>query len=443
MKRREFIEKSAVLGSVLAVGSLPVVGSAKAVSKNDKIRLGIMGLGGRGTLLAGVLANRQDVDIIYLCDVNARKLGRVAEEVHSKQNTWPKMIQDFREMLDDQSLDGIVNATPVHWHALSTIMACQAGKDVYVEKPLSLTLWEGRQMIKAARKYDRIVQTGIQYRSAPEFNEAVDYLRSGILGDIHMVRVFEMLKQSPMPKKSEEAVPNGLNWDMWCGPSKKAPYSPGRWWFNRWEYSSGGILGDQAHQLDIARGLIDRVSPKTVYHAGGIHHFNDGRDIPDTQIISYDFGNKLTMLVESALWTPYMKKTPMTIRDSDAFPEWPFNSTKIELCGTEGFMYFGRHGGGWQVYNNDNELIKSVYGRQTTGEHLDNWLQCIRTREKPAGDVEEAHYSLIPGHLGNISYRAGNKLLEFDPRTESTNDPVANKFLTKDYRAPWIVPENV
>jgi len=443
MKRREFIGKSAVLGSGLAAAGMLSPKPSRATSANDKIRLGIMGLGGRGSFLNTRLAERSDVDIIYLCDVNARKLGRAAEEVRSRRNTRPKMTQDFREMLDDKTLDGIVNATPDHWHALGTIMACQAGKDVYVEKPLSLTFWEGQQMVKAARNYNRMVQVGIQNRSAPYFMDAVDYIQSGTLGDIHVARVFNMMKHSPVPKGPEEPVPNGLDWDMWCGPSQKAPYSQGRWWFNRWEYSTGGVLGDQVHQLDVVRALINRTWPDSIQHMGGVHFFDDSREIPDTQMVTYAFENKLTLLSESTLWTPYIKKTPMTIRDTDTFPDWPFNSTRIEICGSEGFMYFGRHGGGWQVYNNDGELIKSVHGRQSTDEHLENWLQCIRTREKPTGDVEQAHISTGLGHLANISYRAGNRKLDFNPATQKTDDVEANKYFTKSYREPWVVPENV
>lgn len=443
MKRREFIGKSAVVGSGLAAVGMIAPKPSRAFSASDKIQLGMMGLGGRGSFLTSCLATRSDVDIRYLCDVNARQMGRAAEEVRSRQNTMPKMTQDFRDMLDDKDLDGIVNATPDHWHALGTIMACQSGKDVYVEKPLSLTFWEGEQMIKAARKYGRIVQAGLQCRSAPYFKEAVDYIRSGALGDIHLIRVFNMMKHSPVPKGPEEPVPNGFDWDMWCGPSKKAPYSQGRWWFNRWEYSTGGILGDQIHQLDVGRALINRAWPESLQHMGGIHFFTDGREIPDTQMVTYAFNDKLTMVTESTLWTPYMQKTPMTIRDTDSFPDWPFNSTKVEICGTEGFMYFGRHGGGWQIYNNDGDLIKSVFGRQSNDEHLENWLDCIRNRKKPAADVEEAHISTSIGHLANISYRAGNQKLDFNTATQRTNNPEANKYFTKNYREPWVVPENV
>ncbi|HKJ67620.1 MAG TPA: Gfo/Idh/MocA family oxidoreductase [bacterium] len=436
MNRRQFL--ATMVGGMVVSTAL---GAGRVFGANDRIRVGMMGIGGRGTYLTARLAARSDVDIVYLCDVNARQFGRAAEEVRSRTNTRPQMVQDYRKMLDDQTIQGIVNATPDHWHALGTIRACQAGKDVYVEKPLSLTLWEGRQMVDAARKYERVVQAGIQNRSAPYFMEALEFLQSGQLGDIHLIRVFNMMKHSPSPRGSEEPVPNGFDWDMWCGPSEKAPYSPGRWWFNRWEYSVGGILGDQIHQLDAARALINRVAPKSVYHAGGVHYFDDGREIPDTQLVTYEFGDNLTMVAESTLWTSYMQKTPSTIRDTDSFPDWPFNSTKVEICGSEGFMYFGRHGGGWQIYNNDKELITSTYGRQSTDEHLTDWLECIRTREQPRGDVAEAHYSTALGHLANASYRAGNVKLEYNPETEQTDNSEANQHLTKEYRKPWIVPE--
>ncbi len=438
MTRRQF------LGSVLGGVALSATFShSRVLGAADRIRIGMMGIGGRGTVLTRILANRSDVEIVYLCDVNARRFGQAVEAVRGKQEGRPQPVQDYRKMLDDQSLDAIVNATPDHWHALGTIQACQAGKDVYVEKPLSLTLWEGRQMVKAARKYDRVVQTGIQMRSAPYFFEAMDYVHSGNLGDIHLVRVYNMMQHSPAPKGPEEPPPNGFDWDMWCGSSRVEPYSPGRWWFNRWEYSVGGILGDQIHQLDAARALADLVYPDTVFHSGGVYHFDDGREIPDTQMVSYQYGANLTLQAESTLWTPYMQKTPMTIRDSDSYPDWAFNSTKVELLGTDGFMRFGRHGGGWQVFDGEKQLVKESYGRQSTDQHLANFLDCVRTREKPDGDVERAHISTALGHLANISYRAGNIRLQFDADTETTDSAEANRYLTKEYREPWAVPEQV
>ena len=247
-------------------------------------------------------------------------------------------------------------------------------------------------MIEAARKYKRVVQVGTQTRSAPYVKKALEYIQAGNLGEVRLVRVLNMMQHAPAPKGPAEKVPAGLDWDMWCGPAPLVPYSPGRWWVNRWDYDCGGIAGDAVHQLDLSRMLLGLAYPDSAFHAGGVQFFQDGREIPDTQIVSYDYG-KLTLSFEAALWTPYMKKIPHSIRDSDNFPDWPFTSTRVEIYGSEGFMYFGRQGGGWQAYDKDGLLVKSEYGRQGDQEHLRNFLSSMRTRKKPAADVEEGHIS--------------------------------------------------
>jgi hypothetical protein len=187
-----------------------------------------------------------------------------------------------------------------------------------------------------------------------------------------------------------------------------------------------------------------------VAHAGGVHALKDGREVPDTQFALYEFGpaanggQALTLIMESALWTPYMKKIPIFIRDNDLFPDWPFCSTRVEILGTKGFMYVGRHGGGWQVYDADDKVIDFRYGRAGDKWHQDNFLQCIRTRELPNADVEQGHYSALLCHMANISYLTGNRKLTFDPKTESFVDaPEANKYLKRTYRQPWVVPDEV
>jgi predicted dehydrogenase len=222
------------------------------------------------------------------------------------------------------------------------------------------------------------------------------------------------------------------------------PYNPARRWLNQWQYSCGPIPGDAVHQIDNARYLLgDMPYPKTVSHAGGVFGLRDGRQTPDTQLATFEYDN-LTLMLESALWTPYMKKTPSNIRDSDRFPNWPFSSTKIEILGTKGFMHFSRHGGGWQAFDADGELVRSQYGRQGDKEHQDNFIDCIRKRKKPNADVEIGHHSVLLCHMANISYRLGNRQLDFDPKTESfTNNDQANKYLKRKYRKPWVVPEIV
>lgn len=418
--------------------------SALAVAANEKIVLGFMGAGGRGSTLAGFFAKRPDVDIAYVADPDTRRLPAIQKVVETVKGKAPKAVQDFRRMLEDKQVDAIVNATPDHWHGLGTILACQAGKDVYVEKPLSHNVWEGRKMIEAARKYNRVVQLGTQSRSAPYCREAAEFIRGGKLGEVLLVRVFNTLSMSAHKPIREQPVPAGFDYDLWCGPAPKLPYDPGRQWLDYWEYSCGAIPGDAVHQLDLARALIgDPPAPETVCHAGGVYALRDDRQAPDTQFVTYEYG-KLTLLLEAALWTPYMKKTPVELRDVDEYPNWAFNGTRIEILGTRNMMYYGRHGDGWQVFDADWKQIAGTPGRQSDNEHIDNFLQCIRDRKRPTSDVEQGHYSTLLSHLANISYRVGNKKLRFDPATESfPATPEANEFLRRSYRAPWVVPEKV
>lgn len=439
VSRRHFLTQS--LGTAAVVAVLPQRSSRAA---NEKIRMGVMGLGGRGRQLAQMFAARADAEIVYLCDADTRRLPRAREAVEQAQGKAPQIVQDFRRVLDDKTVDVLINATPDHWHALGTILACQAGKDVFVEKPLAHNVWEGRKMIEAARKYKRVVQVDTQTRSAPYVLEAVEQVRSGKLGDVHAVRVFNMMQHRPMSAGSVQPIPNEFNYDVWCGPAAKLSYNPSRRWLNFSEYSCGPIAGDAIHQLDLARMLFgDKPYPGTVAHTGGIRALHDGRDLPDTQFAMYEYGD-FTLILDAALWTPYMKKTPQSVRNSDQFPDWPFSSTKIEVLGTKGFMYLGRHGGGWEIRDADGKVAGSRFGRQADKEHQDDFVDCIRTRKRPNADVEQGHYSTLLCHLANISWRVGNQKLRFDPASETFIDaPQADTYLKRNYRDAWSVPETV
>jgi predicted dehydrogenase len=440
LNRRVFLKES-----VGAAAALTVLGGRSALAANEKVIIGVMGLGGRGTQLAERFGKRTDAEVAYLCDADTRRLGPASAAVEKAQGRRPKLVQDFRKILEDPAVDVLINATPDHWHALGTILACQAGKDVYVEKPMAYNIWEGRKMIEAARKYKRIVQVGTQTRSAPYAKAAREYVQSGQLGDIHLVRVYNMMQHSAMTPGPDQPVPEGFDYDLWCGPAAKPPYNPKRYWLNMWEYSCGPIPGDAVHQLDLARYVMgDPACPKTVSHSGGVYALRDGRDTPDTQLAIYEYEN-FTLVFQASLWSPYMKKIPLSVRDSDEFPDWPFCATKIEVLGTKRFMYLGRHGGGWQVYDENNKVVQAVPGRQGDPQHQDNFLQCVRSRSLPNADVEQGHTSVLLCHLANIAWRVGNQKLVFDPKTESfPGVPEANRYLKRaSYRAPWIVPENV
>ena len=454
--RREFIEASvgaatvfgaACMAPATAAGMAPATaaGMAPAASANEKIVVGVMGIGGRGTGLAAMFAARADVHVAWLCDPDSRRAAYATKVVEQAQGRPAQFHQDFRRMLDDRSVDAIVNATPDHWHALGTILACQAGKHVYVEKPMSYDIWEGRKMIEAARKYNRVVTVGMQSRSSPYAAAAREFVRSGKLGEIRLVRVYNLMKHSRQKLGAPQPPPEAFDYDLWCGPAAKLPYIPGRSWLNTAEFSCGPIPGDAVHQLDLARFVLgDPPAPKAVNHTGGIYVLQDGRDTPDTQYATYEYDN-FTLLFQGALWMPYMKKIATKIREEDLFPDWQFCATKIELLGTEGFMYLGRHGGGWQAFDADGKLIEQCYGRPGDKLHIENFIQCIRSGQRPNADVEQGHQSVLLCHLANIAWRMGNVRLKFDPASETfPQSPDANRLLKRpQYRAPWIVPERV
>jgi len=443
ISRRRFVAGS--LGAATGAAAFGFTRRSRVLSPNERIAVGVMGIRGRGSFLSRQFARRPDVEVLYLCDVDSNLFASRSKAVEQAQGRPPKTVTDFRRILDDPSVDALVVATPDHWHALATVLTCQAGKDVYVEKPASHNVWEGRKMVEAARKYKRVVQLGTQNRSASYVRDAIEYIRSGKLGDVHLVRVLNMKTRGPIPPRSDSPVPKGFDYDRWLGPAPMRPFNTNyvrRWnWF--WDFSGGDIINDGVHQMDIARWIVGRPYPKSVSTTGGIFHFHDAGQTPDTQVVTFEYDG-LTLLFELTLWTPYMKKTPMDIRMSDKFPNWPFSSTKIEIYGTKGVMMLGRHGGGWQVFGPDWRGETKEYGREPTAEHIENFIRSIRSRKRPNADIEKGHLSTLLCHLANISYRVGNRKLLFDPAAERfVNDPEADRLLKRTYRKPWVVPEKV
>ncbi len=439
INRRKFLKGSIGAAAMTALSRKNIVGA------NDKVIIGIMGIGGRGCALLGHFVKRSDIKFKYICDADTRRYGRAADIVLEEHGYKPEFVQDFRKMLADPEVDAIINATPRHWHGLGTIMACQAGKDVYVEKPPTSSIWEGRKMVEAARKYKRIVQVGTQTSSAPYFNDAVEYIRSGKLGDIHIIRVFVMVGQGSRSSRqiTTEPIPEGFDYELWCGPARKLPYTSNyKSVISGWDWGSGTMTGDGIHQITLARVMIDKPYPDTVHHAGGVFR-PGGRVTPDTQLATFEY-DKTTLIIEAAPWTPFMKKTPMPMRAMDKFPNWLFSSMKIEVLGTEGIMFFGRHGAGWQAYDKDCEVMAFKHGREANEEHIENFINCIRSRKGPNADIEEGHISTLLCHLADISYRVGNQTLKFDSKTESfINNNEANKYLKGEYRKPWVIPDKV
>lgn len=449
MNRRSFLAQGTQASIGLAAGAATLAATQTATAANEKLNLAIVGIRGRGAHLARGFLERGDCEISYLCDVDASLFESRSKPLTEMQGKAPKTIQDFRRALDDQSVDAIVVATPDHWHALATVWGCQANKHVYVEKPACQSAWEGRKMVEAARKYNRVVQLGTQNRSAPYNKAAKEYLESGKLGKIHMVRVYNQKNWPNRGERPDSPTPPTLDWDMWSGPAEKKPYNLNyhRGWHHFWRYSGGDICNDASHQIDLARWLIGKDYPNTVYSVGGRFNQDGVLETPDTQVVVYEYP-EMVMTFELTLYTPYMLKIDPGVRNSDMFPYWPQCATRIEIYGDQGLMVVGRHGGGWQVFdrtkNREPVVMDQHYGRFPDPEHKENFVQSIRGEVKPNAEIEEGHRSTLLCHYGNISYRLGGQKLIVDPKTESFIDnPEANALLKREYRAPWVVPEEV
>lgn len=446
--RRRFLRNSAggVLGAYAGTLALGTRRSLSAVSANEKIVFGLVGCGGRGTSLMRTFLERPEVEFAYLCDVNSRRGGGLVRGLKSRQSRTPKRVSDLRRVLEDKDVDAVIVATPDHWHGLATILACQAEKDIYVEKPPSHNVWEGRKMVEAARRYKRVVQCGTQNRSEAYVHKALDYIKSGKLGHIPLCKVFNLKSGGPHHLRPDSKQPDELDWDTWLGPTPNRPYNEGiqhGGWHSHWVFSGGDMADDGIHQLDIARWLLGKDYPKGVYSGGGNLAFDDDREVPDTQVVTYDFDG-VVITFELSQWAPYMSKTPGSIRGSDAFPYWPQNATRVEFYGTKEQMVLGRHGGGWQVFTGGGKVIAQQYGRPGDAPHRDNFLECIRTRKLPNADIEEGHRSAILVHLGNISSRLGGRKLTFVGETETfVGDEEANSLLKRTYRKPFVIPDVV
>jgi predicted dehydrogenase len=446
MKRREFLGTTLIGSAAMALGASGLmVTSCKGA--NDKIILALIGSGGRGlaTIISCCLANT-NVEIKTVCDVNDLKTAHAVSEIEKQLGYKPLATRYMKEVFDDKDIDAVWIATPDHWHALATIWACQAGKDVYVEKTPTLCIGEGSKMIEAARKYKQIVQVGFQNRSGAYTIAARDYIRNGSLGQVVHIRIFNLLPGVRWMASPEEEVPSGLDWDAWLGPAPFRQYSPGLadGWINYFDYNPGA-LNDASHQFDLTRMVMgDPGHPKSIYGWGGNHIWESGRETPEFQSVTFDF-EKYTVTCESGNATNYMSKTPPEIRlDPTRFPEWKTNADRIEIYGTLGVMYLGRTGGGWQVFGPKEEIVAQQGGITPDKEHQINFIECVRSRKQPNSILRQAHLSASLVHFANIAYRTGNKQLLFDPENEQFIDNEdANKLLKGTYRANYSLPDKV
>jgi predicted dehydrogenase len=431
MDRRVFLQGAAAAGLAARVGS----GAVR--SPNDRISVCVMGLRGRGGSLLDTFASLDDIDVTYLCDVDANVLDSRAGRLADKTGRRPECIKDYRRALDDAGVDALVIGTPDHWHALPTIHAAQAGKDVYVEKPDSHGITEGRLMVAAARKYERVVQLGTQGRSGQAQRNAMQYIADGNLGKVRFAKAWESARQGSIGHPPDSAPPAGVDYDLWLGPAPKRPFNirrfHGSWrWF--FDYGTGDLGNDGVHLLDLARwGLETAIAaegnplpgvPRTVSALGGKYYFDDDQQWPDTLIASYDFSGYV-LTYELRIWTPY----PMHGQAEGA-----------AVYGDNGYVTVGHRG--WQAFDAKGKLVSEHSGEQNNVGHVRDFVDCMRSRERPAADLETVgHPSSLLCHLGNAAWRAGRSL-QFDPeRYVFTGDDDANQYLARaEYRKPWVLP---
>lgn len=447
LSRRAFLRRSAggTAGLAAAVW-LSAPARAQVSGANERVVLALIGAGGRGSDLALKFSGLAGVEVRYVCDPDATRGAGLLRQLEQKQGRAPARLRDFRQALEDREVTAVIVATPEHWHALATVWACQAGKDVYVEKNTSLTLGEGRKMIAAARKYRRVVQVGFQNRSAPYAATARQYLSSGKLGKVTLVKVFNLLDGGPWQPQPDSEPPPTLDWDLWLGPAPAVPYNRGRHlgWNDWWDYAGGHFSGDASHQLDLTRLVLgDPPPPRRVFGSGGRLAYPDRRPMPDLFCVTYDFGD-FVMTCESGNFAPYMRKFPNEVRYGDQWPYWPQSSCRVEIYGTKNLMYLGRHGCGWQVLEAEGRVIAQDKGRFPDPWHLANFIECVRTRRRPNADIEQAHLSACLVHLGVIALRTGGRQVDFDPEQERFTQPDdANRFLHPAYRAGYLMPDPV
>jgi predicted dehydrogenase len=447
--RRDFLKTSSAAIAAAAISAAPAV-ARSAASPNDRIRVAVVGVGGRGRVshCGALLAlSAENVEIAALCDCDENRLNLAAGDVEKQSGKRPATFVDERKLLDDKSIDAVSLATPNHWHALETIWACQAGKDVYVEKPGSHNIFEGRKMVEAARKYHRIVQHGTQCRSSAKIREGVQKLKEGVIGRVYMARA-PIFKLRAGGRNQIGPAPAGMHWDRWLGPAPEAPYNElaiTRWRFLK-EYGNGEIGDQGVHQLDIIRWALDLdTHPAKVQSMGGNFVHKDDEDTPSNQLFACSYNNRnLLVQCETREWC--------TNSEAGMGIEYPFvdhqNVVGIIFFGTEGYMIIPDYSS-YYVFLGAKRTpgpSASVPGNPMMDtDHFRNWLAAVRSR-KPSdlhAEIEEGHYSSALAHLANIAYRTG-RTLTFDAKTEHfADDAEADRLLTRPYRRPYIVPNQV
>ena len=434
--RRSFTKKAGI-ATAYAAGSFLNL-NPRAKGANEKVVLALIGgrNQGRGDALRAI---HRGGEFKTFCDLDQAILDKVNPDFEQAQGKAPGTTKEFRRVLDDKDIDGVIVAVPDHWHAHITLLACQAGKDVYIEKPLSHTIHEGQLIRDAARKYNRVVQMGVQSRSAENFFSAIEYIKSGKLGKVCEVGGWECQVRPSIGNPPDSDPPSTADYDVWLGPAPKRPFNINRFhytWRFFWDYCNSELGNQGVHMLDIALWGIQALKgvenslPTRVSGNSGIYWLKDAKEVPDTQVLTYDYGDlMLTWELRS-----FAKHHPI-----DGTAEG------IAFIGTDATLMI--HGLGhqatWKVYPKGGGEGPSVEPGDPSqdGGHERNFMDCIRSRKRPNADVELGRLATTVCHIGNICTRLKRDLI-FDPKTETFGrDKEANAWLTKEYRKSYPLPK--
>jgi len=432
INRRKFIGRTALAALAAGTFQAPFIRSARAdePGANDKIRLGLIGCGGMGQGDLKCFFGNPEIDCAVICDVDDAQLAKGIEICEDKRARKPDTVKDFRRVLDRKDVDVVLIATPDHWHALPMVMAAQAGKDIYVEKPLAKTIDEGRAMLEASKKYNRVVQMGSQWRSAPHIIEATEIIRSGKLGKVSLARAWAFLDWLPsIGHVANGPVPAGVDYNMWLGPAPEHAFNPNRFHFNFrwfWDYAGGLMTDWGVHLLNMASMGLPPENPKSVTACGGKFIFDDDSETPDSLVTVYEFPSCQLIWEHRAGLNNGLNN----------------RSWGIEWHGTEGNIIL--NDAGWELVTEPKKANIPSQKQKSQGDpraaHVRNFLDCCKSRQQPVLNLETGHRISSLAHLGNIAYRTGHKIVWDSVAEKVKDDHEADKLVSVKYRKPWHLP---
>jgi predicted dehydrogenase len=418
LNRRTFLASATAATAGLASRRV-----SRAADANDTVVLALMGANNRGSQLALGFAKQIGAEIAYVCDCDERAIGKGIEAATSNGGRKPQGIKDFRKALDDPAVDALICAAPNHWHAAATILACAAGKHVYVEKPACHTPDEGERMIQAARKFNRVVQVGLQRRSGPLYGKVIERVRDGAIGRVLYARSTYNADRPTIGHGKKTAVPSWLDYDLWQGPAPVRPFQDNvvhyNWhWF--WNWGNGELGNNGVHTIDICRWALDVDYPSRVTASGSKLRYDDDQETPDTCCVTFDCDGR-TMVWEGVSWARGQK---------------PGTQIGIELRGENGSLYVDD--GGYKIADPKGKVVEEANGERGDAEHLRDFLDAVHDGSRTNADIEDGHKSTMFCHLGNIAYRTGQSI-KIDPSNgHIVDNTAAEAFWSREYRDGWM-----